>query len=234
MDKITFFTLFFFFLFGCLQIGGQTKVEEKNICFFGKIDDGFNAIARGIPNATIKWFDPDLFSPPEMEKCKIIVVKDDEKGRYADRLLRQKIRNAVWGGSTLLVYKEAATLVRNDSSVLGWNLIIGEVIPCEIAPTAERKTFGERIVNGTLIITERDAATEGITSMAANEWAITEVSVKEGKQLAIIREGKLPSSPAVVAILKANYGFGQTYYFAYNPLLTPGIVANIFFSVYAQ
>lgn len=237
MDKIVFIA-FLIFLFGCIQIKGQkvsvSVTDKTDLCLFGQVDDSYNAIAKGLPNVTAKWFDPDLFSSQEIDRCKLILLKDDDKGRYAGRLLRQKIRDAVYAGSTLVLYKRAATLVKDDTSVLGWSLMLGDVVPCEIAPTAKRESFGEKIVNGTFIITEWDAATEGIVNMPVEGWEVTDVAVKTGKQLAIIREGESQSSPSSVAIVKSSYGLGQTYYFSYNPMLTPGIVTNIFYSLYPQ
>ena len=228
--------LFFLILsYGCLQVGSKNIINEKtDLCLVGEVDNSFSALAKNAPNATVKWLNVDLFSPSEIETCRLIVIKDDGNGRYVGRLLRQKIRDAVYGGSTLVLYKRAATLVRNDSSILGWNLIIGDVIPCVMAPTAKQESFGDKIINGTLIITESDDATAGVQNIDVKDWTVTNVAVKQGKQVAIIREGEMQSSMSSVAIVKSNYGLGQTYYLAYNPLLTPGIVANIFYSVFSK
>lgn len=241
MDKRVIFLFLLFFIFGCIELNKinnesipDLNIKKTDICFFGETNDGMTAIAKTLPNASIKWFSPNIFNPDEIDNCKIILLKDDGEGRYASRLLRQKIRSNIMSGSLFILYKRAGTLVQNDTSVLGWSLIFGDIIPVEISPTAKMETFQDRIVNGTFVVTNNDVAMQGIQMMEVNRWDTTQIAVKEGKQIAIIREGENQSSPATVAIVTANYGLGKTYYFAYDPMLTPGVLANIFYSVYTK
>ncbi|MFH1779737.1 MAG: hypothetical protein ABH803_01160 [Candidatus Micrarchaeota archaeon] len=154
-----------------------------------------------------------------LDKYDLIILQGEV---YCDRTAREAIRNAVQGGTKLLVVGNACTRVHNDKTVYGWDFVLKDVIPVKLSNIQAHEPVGPEsiTVNGKLTIVSQDHQMfMGILNPRFSGTVTSVYPAANADILALVSEyGSSPVGPSEFAIMESKGLLsGKTMYFAFDP-----------------
>lgn len=210
---------------------------NASVCVYGEENEYFSGNAFGNlsffgKNVSLwtKWLGLNSsFKKGAFASCAVIVLLDDAEGKFVERPQRQEIVEAVSKGAGLVVFGEAGARSAQDSSVYGWELGFGDLVPALIAaPGKDARPLGKRTFSGVFSITKPDSAFAGVNDSRFDAWTVVESQPTAGGDvIAVVRESDLPTSPVFPAIIRSTRPLGNAvYYFSFNGLDLPQVFVN--------
>ena len=216
---------------------GVLSVIPSNLsaCFYGNENERFSGNFFGNFSAmgkTVfiqsKWVNAST-SNDSFAGCAVIVLLDDDEGRYLERAEREKVSRELAKGAGLIVIGEGGALSQLDGSIYGWDAGMAGVVPAIITgPGKDAMPLGRHVLSGIFAPTKTDPAFNGIGRFHFDGWQVVEaLPVRGSDVIATAKEREEPSSPSYPAIIRLNTPLRNTaYYFSYNVLDTPQVLFN--------
>ncbi len=212
-------------------IARRVVPQNATVCVYGASDGlsaGYFGSVEVLGEKSVllaKFLDEDSRSA-DYADCIVIVIRDDEVGRYLPLSHRTAIGKQVARGVGLIVMGAGGTKAPDDTSVLGWDAGFKGVLPvrADMPGNKDPQLLGSATMSGTLYATD---ASDPIFASGALErqfdgLRITFVlPVSDGQLIAWVRESTEPSptSPIYPAIVKTcPLSRPCVYYFAFDAL----------------
>jgi hypothetical protein len=221
------------------DLGRRVVPQNATVCVFGAPDglneNYFGSITVLNENVQLKtrFLDEDSRYTDYFD-CVVIVIRDDEVGKYLPLSHRTAIAKQVSRGAGLLVFGSGATHAPDDKSVLGWDAGFKDILPVRAdAPgNKDPQLLGSTTMSGTLYATGDDPAFNGgeLTRQFDGLKITFVLPVNDGQLVAWVRQSTEPSptSPVYPAIVRTcQLTRPCVYYFAFDALTgAPGLAVN--------
>lgn len=205
---------------------GKTTLPP-NLCILGNPDTQYSSEISSSLNIT--WLDSnETLSINKISECCAIILKDDERGRYVGKAVREAVARQVSRGAGLIVVQSAALLVPGDPAVFGWNFGFGSIIPVKPSREVQEAYELDRALlaslNGVIFVEELDEAVKDVNfTRGLRSWNMFSVEATvDSDVIAVIKTTDSFAYPAIVGHKRL-----PVYYLAFVPTEIPGLLERV-------
>jgi hypothetical protein len=220
--------------------------DKEVFCVFGGENPLLSEALSGnlsVSNKTIPFETVFLSSEnsynEQVSNCAVIVLTGTDEGRFMSRTTRSAVASRLRNGANLIIDRDAATLIRKDSSFFGWKTngddSLEEFLPVKLDFEGnELGTFGTTLIeNGSFIIRDSGGVLGGFKNSRISGWNVTRAIQEPFARVLVdlstaqsVEEYQVSGSYLGLAV--RDFGiFQKAYYFSYEPLNDPQILSAV-------